>query len=136
MENARLRSFGSFSSPANGADVKDCSYFTGSAWLAEGKTLILASRNLSNDDPNECVEQVFRWREPQNLGSWRGHQYFSGEVGQRYRIRVMAVDLDAVQTAYDGDDAAFNALADQGEALASRDVTRVAGTVANACAGD
>lgn len=132
---AALRSVATFASPANGAPVKNCSYFTGTARLAEGETLILASRNLSNGDPNSYVEQVFGWQQPQTLGSWRGHQYFGGAAGQRYRIQVMAVDLDEVQAAYDGTDEDFNALADRGTVLASREVERIDGTVPDDCEG-
>ena len=49
-------SSGTISSPANESDVKKCSYFTGTAKLAEGKTLILANRNLTNDDPEKYVQ--------------------------------------------------------------------------------
>jgi hypothetical protein len=129
------RSVATFASPANGAPVKHCSYFTGTSRLAEGETLILAARNLSNGKPDNYVEQVFGWQQPQNLGSWRGHQYFGGAAGQRYRIQVMAVDLDEVQAAYDGTHEDFNALADRGTVLASREVERIDGTVPGDCAG-
>jgi hypothetical protein len=133
---AALRSAATFASPANGAPVKHCSYFTGTARLADGETLILASRNLSNGQPNRYVEQVFGWQQPQNLGSWRGHQYFdAGAVGQRFQIQVIAVDLDDVQAAYNGTAEDFNALADRGTVLASREVERIDGTVPGDCEG-
>jgi hypothetical protein len=132
---AQVVSTGAISSPAGGSRVKNCSYFTGTAKLADGRTLILASRNLSNGDPNRYVQQVFGWREPENLASWRGHQYFPGDNGQRYEVELMSVDLDAVQTAYDGSDAEWDALAGQGTRLAAREVVREPGTVANDCEG-
>ncbi|MCM4077480.1 caspase family protein [Paractinoplanes hotanensis] len=135
VPKAQVVSTGTISSPAGGSPVKNCSYFTGTAKLANGRTLILASRNLSNGDPNRYVQQVFGWREPGNLASWRGHQYFPGDNGQRYEVELMSVDLDAVQTAYDGSDAEWDALAGRGTRLAAREVVRATGTVANDCEG-
>ncbi|MCY1139373.1 hypothetical protein OWR29_15340 [Actinoplanes sp. Pm04-4] len=128
-------SSGRISSPGGGTGVQNCSYFTGTAKLAEGKTLVLANRNLSNGDAHRYVQQVFGWREPQNLGSWRGHQYFPGDNGQHYKVELMSVDLAAVNAAYGGSDAEWDALADQGTTLATREVVRQPGTVGNACEG-
>jgi hypothetical protein len=127
-------SAGGFSSPSSGATVKDCSYFSGSSRLAAGQTLILAMRNLDNGDTNQYVEYVFGWDKPATLTSWRGAQYFSGAAGQRYRIALMAVDLDAARAAKNDADAS-NALADQGVQLAAREVVREDGTVSNNCVG-
>jgi hypothetical protein len=127
-------SSGGFSAPGNGADVLDCAYFSGTARLAAGETLILAMRNLSNGDPARYVEYVFNWDEPATLSSWRGAQYFGGEPGQRYRIELMAVDLDDTRSAA-GDNQAANALAGQGRRLATREVVRQNGSMGHACEG-
>jgi hypothetical protein len=127
------RSTGSISSPEGGAKVKDCAYFSGTAHLAKGKTLILAMRNLDNDDDAKYVEQVFGWDEPDQLSSWQGAQYFNGEPGQRYAVELMAVDLEAVRATPDRP--ASDALAAKGTSLAVREVEREAGTVGNVCPG-
>ncbi|MFC7529808.1 serine/threonine protein kinase [Actinoplanes sp. GCM10030250] len=121
-------SSGTISSPAANSRVVNCSYFSGTARLAAGETLILAMRNLDNGDSNEYVETVFGYPEPENLGSWRGHQFFGGEPGQAYQVTLIAVDLDDVKAADSGgSDAAFNALAGAGKRLASRKVVKTSG---------
>ena len=129
-----VASSGSFSAPDDDADVLDCAYFSGTARLAKGETLILAMRNLDNGDPGRYVEYVFNWDEPATLSSWRGAQYFGGEPGQHYRIDLMAVDLDDTRAAA-GDGAAANALAGQGRRLATREVVRQEGSTGHACEG-
>jgi hypothetical protein len=125
---------GSISAPANGADVKNCAYFSGTSRLTSGRTLILAMRNLDNGDSNKYVETVFGCDKPQQLASWQGAQYFNGASGQRYRVELMSVDLAAAKAAgHDVD--ATNALAAGGTSLASRDVVRVDGNVGNDCPG-
>lgn len=109
------------------AVVGSCAYFSGTADLADGATLILAKLNLDNGDPQEYVEYVFGWQAPQNLSSWSGPQYFANAEGQHLRVRLIAVDLDAAKAAL-GNDAAANALASGGQSLGSVTVTVAAGT--------
>jgi serine/threonine protein kinase len=124
---------GSISSPASGAGVLNCAYFSGTAKLPAGRTLILAMRNLDNGDSTQYVEEVFGWDTPSRLTSWRGAQYFA-TVGQRYRVELMSVDLAAVQAAgHDSD--ANNALAADGVELASREVARKDGDTGDVCPG-
>ncbi|MFI5898503.1 caspase family protein [Actinoplanes sp. NPDC051513] len=127
---------GSFSSPLDGAKVKSCAYFSGSAHLAKGQSLILAMRSLDNGDNQRYVQQVFGWDKPDELSSWRGAQYFNGDPGQRYSIELMAVDLEASRAAkdYDAREAA-DALVPIATSLAVREVDREAGTVSNDCPG-
>jgi hypothetical protein len=113
----RTRSTGTISGPPGGT-AKSCAYFSGTADLAPGKTLILAKKNLDNGDPQEYVEYVFGWEYPQRLSTWRGAQYFKSAEDQHLRVRLIAVDLAAAQAA-NSNDAAANALASQGQGLAS-----------------
>jgi hypothetical protein len=91
-------------------------------------------RNIDNGDPNRYVERVFGWDNPANLESSQGAQYFGREIGQRYRIELMSVDLEAVRSSRTDTDAT-NALAGQGTRLATRDVVKQGGTVGNDCVG-
>lgn len=125
-------STGTIASPEDGAKVKNCAYFSGTSRLAEGKTPILAMRNLNNDG-TKYVEEVFGWDKPGQLSSWRGAQYFNGDAGQRYSVELMVVDLDAVRATPDRP--AADALAAKGTTLAVREVTREAGDVGNDCPG-
>ncbi|WP_433303369.1 hypothetical protein ACQP2F_11815 [Actinoplanes sp. CA-030573] len=130
--DAVIASTGTISSPAEGARVKNCAYFSGTSHLPRGKTLILAMRNLNNDG-TKYVEEVFDWDKPDQLSSWRGAQYFSGDAGQRYSVELMVVDLDAVRATPDRP--AADALAAKGTTLASRVVIRETGNVGNICPG-
>jgi serine/threonine-protein kinase len=121
---ARTSSSGSITGPAQ---VQSCAYFSGTSVLGDGKTLILAKKNLDNGDPQEYVEYAFGWQAPQNLSSWRGAQYFAGAEGQHLQIRLIAVDLTAAQAAA-GSDAAANALAATGQSLGSVTVFVIPGT--------
>jgi serine/threonine-protein kinase len=126
---------GSITSPATGSGVKNCAYFSGSARLADGKTLILAMRNLDNGDPRSYVEFVFGYDKPSTLASWRGAQYFGGAPGQWYEVTLMAVDLDAAKAADAAGTAATNNLAKSGSRLASRKVAKIDGDTGDACPG-
>jgi hypothetical protein len=56
---------------------------------------VLASQNVSNGTSHKFVQYVFGWDEPSTLSSWRGRQYFnSGTIGQKFRIDLIAVDLE------------------------------------------
>lgn len=125
-------------SPADGAQVKQCSVLTGTSSLPEGMTLILAMRNLDNGDPMAYVEFPAHWDAPSRLGTWRGVQYFgSGDssAGQAYAVDLVAVALDVVRRADEADDAgeAVNDLALSGTVLDRIVVERVPGGVATDC---
>lgn len=128
----RTASTGAISTPADGADVPQCAYFAGTAQLAPGATLILVMHNLDNGDQNRYVELVYGWDNPATLDTWRGAQYFGkdGDAGgQRYKVELAAVDINAVRAAKaTGSGAAINNLTTQSTALASRTLHRVAGT--------
>jgi hypothetical protein len=127
---------GSISSPADGAKVKDCAYFSGTSHLAKNQSLILSMRSLDNGDTQRYVQQVFNWDKPDELASWRGAQYFNGDAGQRYSVELMAVDMEKSRAAKDYDAAeAADALVPGATSLAVREVVREAGSVGNDCPG-
>ncbi|MEV0167631.1 serine/threonine protein kinase [Nonomuraea fuscirosea] len=132
---------GTISSPAEGAGVKYCSYFSGTASLPPGTTLILAKQNLVNGDPNKYVELVFGYEKPSELATWRGAQYFGGEneggVGQNYRIDLLAVDLEGARRFHDTQMSIEDVqdLVKSGSVLASVKVRRVASASVNQCPG-
>jgi serine/threonine-protein kinase len=120
---------GTITSPADLADVQSCAYFTGTATLPPGQTLILAKRNITNGLPDRYVEFVHGWDEPQTTWAWRGAQYFStgnDADGQQFRVELMAVDLTAAKAARTTNE--VNDLATIGSVLAGRTVNRIPGT--------
>lgn len=127
---------GTITSPVAGAQVKRCSFMTGTSSLPRDMTLILAMRNLDNGDPHAYVELAFGWKTPASLASWRGAQFFgSGDssVGQRYAVDLVAVDRGVLERAIDVNDAAVNDLAASGTVLDRVEVKRIAGAVPNNC---
>jgi hypothetical protein len=70
---AAARSTGRFVTPASGAPVLNCAFFTGTAQLAAGDTLVLAALNRDNNDPRRYVQFVENYDKPTTLSSWRGH---------------------------------------------------------------
>ncbi|MEU8244573.1 protein kinase [Actinoplanes missouriensis] len=129
---------GIITAPVDGSDVKQCAYFTGTAGVPPGHTLVLAMRNLVNGDPERYAEVVFGWDDPARLTGWRGAQYFGNDdetVGQRYRVELVAVTIDAARAWNDSDDVTGNDLVAEGTVLDQVDVRRVAGSEANACVG-
>ncbi len=136
-----VRPAGAIGAPAEGTQVRQCAYFSGTSRLPAGKTLILAVRNLSSEKPNKYVTYVFGWDKPSTLSSWRGRQYFGdgdSSVGQKYRVELMVVDLAAARAATaeakkttPADYTPVHALASRGTALAARTVVRIAGSGPN-----
>ena len=120
---------GSITRPAEDTKVTSCSYFSGHSKLPKGKTLILASLNLSNGSSHQYVEFVFGWNadKPSSLASWQGAQWFNdGAIGQKFRITLIAVDLADARSA-DGDTTRRDALAGKGQVLARVNVQRISG---------
>ncbi|WP_061298857.1 protein kinase domain-containing protein [Herbidospora cretacea] len=133
-----LRATGTITTPVDGADVKMCAYFSGTASLPPGTTLILAMKNLENGDPNRYVQVVFNWTKPATLSRWRGAQYFGGVrdgIGQDYRVDLLAVNLEDARRDRESDTANSEALVNSGVLLASVRVHRIPGTVPNDCEG-
>ena len=130
---------GRIDNPVEGAGVKQCSYFDGTAELPSGWTLIVAMRNLSNGDPTRYSQTVFDFGDSENLSRWRGAQYFgqgNDTVGQDYQVELTAVRLSDAQDWRRGDPAEpGDKLARSGVVLDSVRVDRVAGLVDNACEG-
>jgi hypothetical protein len=125
---------GKIITPAAGSGVQKCAFVTGTARLAAGETLVLAVRNLDNDEPNEWyVQYPHGWDDPSALSSWEGVEYFPGAVGQHYEIGLFAVGLDAAKTAHAAGDRPSDALADTGAKLATRKVVQVAGGSGSDC---
>jgi serine/threonine protein kinase len=128
---------GAITSPADGSDVKQCSYFEGTATVPAGMTLILAMQNLSNASPERYAEFVFGWEDPTRLSAWRGAQYFgqgNDSVGQDYRVQLITVRLDAARR-WKGSGDPGSSLAAGGTLLAEVRLHRVTGLVANFCEG-
>ncbi|MEV0388482.1 protein kinase [Nonomuraea sp. NPDC050643] len=133
-----VKAAGTITSPANGAAVKHCSYFSGTAALRRGTTLILAMRNLDNGDPAKYIQFVYGFENPSRLATWRGAQYFGGPrtgIGQRYRVELVAVDLAAARRVHDSGSEVDEAFVKSGKALAGVRVRRVAGMGPNGCVG-
>jgi hypothetical protein len=117
---------GTITFPKDEATVKDCSYFTGTARLPAGTTLLLAKQNLSNGDERKYVQDVFDFAHPQAAWSWRGAQFFNdGSVGQTQRVELIAVPVrSALQADETADTEALDTLARSGTVLDSVDVVR------------
>ncbi|WP_062437183.1 serine/threonine protein kinase [Herbidospora daliensis] len=130
---------GEILSPADGADVEQCSYFSGTAALPPGTTLILAMRNLDNGDPERYLQVVFGYDKTETLANWRGAQYFGtekGGVGQNYQVDLLAVRVDGARAYHESASGDVDrALADSGTLLDSVRVHRVAGTGPGGCEG-
>ncbi|GAB1823643.1 protein kinase domain-containing protein [Herbidospora sp. RD11066] len=130
---------GEISSPEDGADVKQCSYFSGTASLPPGTTLMLAMRNLDNGDPERYLQVVFGFERPDTLTNWRGAQYFGKEkegVGQNYQVELLAVRLEGALAYHESASGDIDrALAESGTVLASVRVHRVAGQGPGGCVG-
>ncbi|GAB1822228.1 protein kinase domain-containing protein [Herbidospora sp. RD11066] len=132
------RATGTITTPADGADVKMCAYFSGTATLPPDTTLILAMKNLDNGDPNRYVQVVFNWTKPTTLSQWKGAQYFGGVrdgIGQNYRVDLMAVKLEDARRDRESATANSEPLVNSGVVLASVRVHRISGTVVNDCKG-
>jgi hypothetical protein len=127
---------GTITSPVDGADVKQCSYFEGTATVPPGMTLILVMQNLTNRSPAKYAEPVFGWEDPARLPAWRGAQYFGSgndSVDQHYRVQLIAVRIDAVRA--NSGESTHNTLADGGTLLAEVRLRRIEGLVPNFCEG-
>ena len=131
---APVRAVGAIAVPADGSMVPQCAYFSGTATVPPGRTLVLAMQNISNGDTTQYVEFVFGWQTPPpSPWPWRGAQFFgSGDTsaGQRYRVRLMAVALDDARRV-----GAKPAIAALGTPLATVELTRVTGAGPNGCVG-
>jgi len=116
-----------FSSPAPGAQVRDCEYFTGTWTPIPGNTIMLAMHNLSESDSIRYVEVVYGFDEPQNLTTWRGAQYFNDQsTGQQTAVELIQMPLaTAKRLAATDDSPEASRLATQGEVVASVIVTHV-----------
>ncbi|RSN15484.1 hypothetical protein DMB42_01145 [Nonomuraea sp. WAC 01424] len=133
-----VKAAGTITSPADRADVKHCSYFSGTAALRPGTTLILAMRNLDNGDPTKYIQFVFGYEKPAGLSTWRGAQFFGGPrtgMGQHYRVELMAVDLASARRVHDSGSEVDESLVKSGTSLAGVRVRRISGLGPNGCVG-
>ncbi|MFI5933375.1 hypothetical protein [Actinoplanes sp. NPDC051494] len=134
MAGATVPTTGKITAPAARSDVQRCAYVSGTARLAAGKTLILAVRNLNNDEPEEWYVQFPRgWKEPSTLSVWEGVEFFPGAPGQHYEIGLFAVDLDVARAAHAAGVGPSNDLADSATELATREVVQIAGGDGSDC---
>lgn len=120
---------GTIAFPATETTVKDCSYFSGTAQLPSGRTLLLAKQNLSNGDARKYVQFVFGFEHPHAAWAWRGAQFFNdGSVGQTQRVELIAVPVRAaIREGTTGDTESLDKLARSGLVLDAVDVVRGAG---------
>jgi hypothetical protein len=116
-------------SPAAGALVPDCEYFTGTAAkLPSGQTLILSQHNLGGDDPLRYIQVIYGFQKPENLTTWRTAQYFNpAAVGQHMLIELIELPLtqDLVKADNDQRYDLTSALAAKGKVLAAVTVVHV-----------
>ncbi|AGL13706.1 protein kinase [Actinoplanes sp. N902-109] len=128
---------GTIRTPADRSQVKQCAYFSGTAQLGAGMTLILVMQNLSNNDDHRYAELVYDWDKPATLSEWQGAQYFgqiNDAAGQHYVVDLVAVDFAAARRNVNAADFG-DALARQGTVLDSIEVTRVPGAGPRNCDG-
>ena len=119
---------GSITSPLPGATTRDCEYFTGTASPRPGHTLILAMHNLSQADSVRYVEKVFGNDRPENLGTWRGAQYFNdGAIGQQITVELIEVPLSEEEKLDEAEYLEASRIATAGEVVAAVVVTHEAG---------
>jgi hypothetical protein len=130
---------GAITAPTNGTDVRQCSYFDGTATVPAGSTLILTMQNLTNGDPERYAEVVFGFDDPARLPRWRGAQYFGQgdqNVGQEYQVQLIAVPVAAVRAWRQTEEGGSgDHLAEAGVVLATVRLYRVAGSGPNNCEG-
>jgi hypothetical protein len=127
--SAAARPVGAITLPADGADVRQCEYFEGTATVPAGLTLVLLMHNLVNHDPAGYAQVIFGWEDRARLNRWRGAQFFGQDndtVGQDYRVELVAVPLDTVRAWRKTDDSG-TALERAGTVLAQVDLQRVTG---------
>jgi hypothetical protein len=89
-------------SPADGANVRRCEQFSGTAKVPDGQTLMLAVDNDSNTDVNKYFLPVISWDDPAKLSQWTGVQFFGSRddsVGQNYKVSVVMLKSSVVKAA-------------------------------------
>jgi serine/threonine protein kinase len=112
---------GRITSPAPGARVRNCEYFTGTASLRPGYTVMLAQHNLSESDSTRYVQVVFGFDKPETVSTWRGAQYFNDNaVGQETSVELIELPLkDAIAIDRTDDYLKASRLVTQGRVLAA-----------------
>jgi hypothetical protein len=91
---------GRIRTPADGSDVKQCSYMRGTATVPKAVTLVLAMRNLTTGAPERYGQVVSGYEHASRLPRWRGAQYFgrpNENVGQDYQVELIALPLTDVR---------------------------------------
>ena len=84
----------------SGDGVQSCKRFNGSVELPDDRTVVLANKNLSNNDVNRYVRLPIGWERPAKLEEWSVVQYFGigkSNVGQKFQVDLIAVDLAIVK---------------------------------------
>jgi serine/threonine-protein kinase len=131
-EQREVIASGSIAAPAAGSGVQKCAFVTGTAQLPAGKTLILAVRNLDNDESDRWYTQFPRgWNDPSTLSAWTGVEYFPGDSGQHYEIGLFAVNLKAAMSA--ANDRSRDALVQGATPLDTRQVVQREGGSGSDC---
>ena len=118
-----------------GDQVPQCWNFAGDATLPAGKALAVGVHNTSGADPDTHFETVLGTRAGSQ--TWSRTQFFGAgddSVGQRYTVRVVAVDQNVLDATYRSHGVPFNdhAWSDPdlpagSQVLAAVAVTRIAG---------
>ncbi len=81
-------------------EVPKCWVFQGTAEVFSGNTVVLAVKNLSNDDPNTYFRVVTNWPSGSTgIGPWSEVQFFGSDdssVGQSYKLTLYIMSKQAV----------------------------------------
>jgi serine/threonine protein kinase len=121
---------GRFTTPARGARVQNCAYFTGTSDLPAGQTIMLSMHDLGIDDNFRWMQVVFGYKRPDTLTTWTGVQFFNEQaLGHKVHIELIEMPLNAalIKANHDNNAQALDRLADHGKVIAATTVTRVKG---------
>jgi hypothetical protein len=91
-----------------GYKVQRCTEWSGSASLPDDRALILAVKNLSNDDPFTYFSTVVNWSVAPGQGNWWRPLYFDA-AGQEYAVTPMVVAQSAVHAVRKDDPTTWHA---------------------------
>jgi serine/threonine protein kinase len=130
---------GRITSPPDRSDVKQCSYFSGTASLPPGTTLVLSKSSPDSEDTPKYLEVVHDYETLKSLTTWQGAQYFGtaqeGTIGQDFRIDLLAVPIEAARRYAASGAITDETLVKSATVLATMRVHRVAGSLPHRCEG-
>ncbi|MEV0315497.1 serine/threonine protein kinase [Nonomuraea fuscirosea] len=133
---APVRPTGHISSPPDRSNVKQCSYFSGTASLPPGITLALSKSDPGSENGPKYLEVVHDYEKLKGSTTWQGAQYFGtpeeGAVGKDFRVDLLAVPIESARR-YANSGVNSDELVRSGTLLATVRVHRVAGELPHAC---